>query len=282
MQAAARQWCNERLTAAIVPWPLLQAFIPQEQHDELLAGQAFVSALVDLVFSHQQVDIAMHKLAWWRQELPRHAESAHPAFIALRESGLGNSWDWSGCDAWCDGLSKLLEMDTPVNQTELWQQMQQLAGQGMQLLQTAVSPLPDDSSCRQSGSDIAAASQIVILANRLSVNSIASRWLPLNLHARYLLQLDQQPVSSKQEDGLELAGRDLLEPAKQALYKAEVKPAEGVERSWLRLLALQRELGMLAARQLQRQSAQIWHEPITTVGPLSAWHGWRAVRRLKV
>ncbi len=288
MQATAEQWCYERLAAAVAPWPLIQVYIPENQKLRLLAGNAFLRALIELVSTHREPDVAGQTLSWWQHELSQHSQSGHPAFIAMRETGLSDTWDWSNCSRWCEQLRLILEADTPIDQAHLWQQTQSIAGQGVRLLEAAINP-PEAVTGQQQGpaSEIYSALLTLELTNQLSTGFMAERWLPLSLHARYALKLDQQRAYSSIDNGLELAIKDLLSPVIKVLSSGALEAQlvgliDSVDPSWLRMLSLQRILGIRAGHRLLRSAKLVWRQPVNTAGLLSGWYCWRAIRRLGI
>ena len=100
-----------------------------------------------------------------------------------------------------------------------------------------------------------------------------------------MLRLDDAQPSAEKPDGLRLAVIDMLEPPLRSLQASDTvvkQQAAGIDddNSVLRLLAMQRMLGLQAVRRLRQSAAQLWKQPVKTLGPFSAWHCWRAVRQL--
>lgn len=289
MQATAEKWCNERLDQAGIPWPLLQVFIAKEQRPALLAGQAFIYALQDSLTSSDESDVVRHKLAWWQAELGQHATSMHPAFIALRETGLNSHWDWQASSDWCDSLQMVIEPNAPEDVQALWHQANLIAGNGMGLLITAMQT--NDNSDAHGKAEykntmaINTAYWLLQQINRLSTDANTRRWIPLSLRARYILRSDEKQMSSEKDDGLSLTVIEILNSISKSLQASEtalktVAANRKTDDGLLCLLAMQRLLGLQAARRLHQSAGQLWQQPVKTLGLSSAWYCWRAVRQL--
>ncbi len=290
MQATVEKWCSERLDQAGVPWPLLQVFIAKQQCPALLAGQALIYAVQASLTSSDEPDIVRHKLAWWQTELRQHATSVHPAFIALRETGLSNNWDWQTSNDWCNDLQFVIEPNAPEDIKAMWQQASKIAGNGMGLLIAAMQQTNDNNGehfsdqCKKLAS-INTACWLLQQVNRLSIDINARRWIPLSLRARYILRIDENQISSEKNDGLSQAVIEILNSIAQSLQASEMilktLAANGrVDNCLLRLLAMQRLLGLQTAKQLHQSASQLWQQPVKTLGLSSAWYCWRAVRQL--
>ncbi len=289
-----QQWCHEQLAARQPPWPLLQLFIPAGQRASLLAALAFQQALMELVLSVREPDIASRKLAWWEDESTRYASSLHPGFKALRAAGLADCWDWSGWRAWCVQLHALLESGAPADEPQLWRQARLSAGIGTQLAMAALARRTGLAADFEEADidrqltvetqalvDTTAAWFLIEVVNRSSVQSVLQRWLPLALRARHKLRWQDGTVQPCSRDALSLTITDMLQPAAAALQldwpSGEVKKAYGLPVQ--RLLAMQRRLAIDALQRLRHQADTVLRQPVNLLGPLSAWRCWRAVRQ---
>lgn len=279
MQAAAEQWCQERLLHAGLPWPLLRTFIPENQRQPLLAGLALVQGLREALLVSSEPEVALHKLAWWRQQMEQPARSTHPAFTALHASGLAQRWDWPATDAWCEQLAALIEPHAPADRQTLWQQSGQVAGSGLRLLIKALEP-QQTRAAATTAMDIATAGWLVQQINHLGLEPRTHRWIPLSLRARHALQLDPDQPAAGNSDGLTACVHDLLAAALPVLGQRGGGLSASANSGLPRLMAMQQRLSLQLARRLQQYPERVWRQPLNTVTWLSAWHCRSALRLL--
>lgn len=257
----------------------------------LLAGIALLQSLREAVLSSTEPEVSEHKLAWWRQELAHAQHSPHPAFEALRDSGLSAHWDWDATDAWCVKLGGFIQPNAPAVSQTLWRQLRELSG--LQLLWPALQAIHGDVPSDHGEADInsmesiAAAGWLLTQINRLSIQPAAQRWLPLSLRARHGLQLDQSgPQQGNSTHSLAAAVSDLLDLIQPVLRQhGSALPAlsagSSTGNSLPVLLAMQRALVLACSIRLQRAPGAVWQQPQNTIGLLGAWRCWRAVRALQ-
>lgn len=286
LESATQQWCVEQQIEAGALWPLLKVFITLPEQSKLLAGQSLVRVLSQVIIAANELDVAQHKLNWWQSELQKHASSAHPALMALHESGCGKAWDWAASESWCFQLTQLLEPNVPLDMKALWTQAQLLVGNGWRIQALAYHSKDSDSVDEQTILDLGAALFILEQINQFVVQRASWRWIPLSLRARYQLQLDGDMPLSEQGNGLSLLIRDMLEPVLVVLQQTIVTMPESMQVTpdiigWNRWLVLHQALGLKLAKRIQRHNKNIWEQPMKWVSPLSAWHCRQAVRRIK-
>jgi phytoene/squalene synthetase len=149
-------------------------------------------------------DVAIRKLAWWREELERgrRIESRHPVMRELHRSGAASRLCWDRAQAWLDTTASLLDAPPPATIRDL-EDLCQIVGRPLVELELAVSDMPPGHGGDFSGPVIRRGLIQLLRESVRKSGESALWWCPLDVLARFGVKRVELMLGGNESGSLE-------------------------------------------------------------------------------
>jgi phytoene/squalene synthetase len=179
-------FCREQ---ALSTNPLLRLsllYVEQPMAEQLLALHALFASIERASSAVSDEDVAIRKLAWWREELERgrRVESRHPVLRELHRSGAASRLPWDRAQSWLDSTATLADAPPPATIRDL-EHLCQAVGEPLIEMELAVCDMPPGKGGDYSGPVIRRGLIELLRESARKPGNSAFWWCPLDVLARF-------------------------------------------------------------------------------------------------
>lgn len=275
MSLSPLEWCRQRLLVPGNPMVITLNFAAPEHRDRILALRTVATELAIIPSEVSDESVALNKLAWWQQALGRADESAHPAILALHETGAAARIPAASWQQMFQGVEESIHGPRFERFEELMAHCDRVGGSLFALEHIALDGGGEVAPWRQLG----ASGYLYRVVRDLALDARQQRWMvPLDLQAYF--QIDRrQAVEGTDSMQWRALVREMVGRGSIAARQARDTISRGTawrQRHLMVCAALEERLGRLVARRptsvLQRRMLP------GRFGNL--WTAWRTATRL--
>ena len=270
-------FCREQVARSNRLSLLAQVFAAEERREALLALHALFSVIEQLCSGSREEDVAIKRLAWWRDELHNslNAEGAHPLGKELIRTGVASRISMKHIDRLL--LSAQARLESPViGDTAALKQLCLETGWPLVELEWALC----GQEANQPSLDALAmrAGLAQLIRESTGENAHQMWWIPMNLLARHGLARDRLDEPSLNEAAIALS-RELLSMEGWNDLQAEPRCDDiSVRETNLRHVFVLDALYARKFRKLEKATPLNLREGLLKVGPADVFAAWRAAR----
>ncbi|MGD8347140.1 MAG: squalene/phytoene synthase family protein [Lysobacterales bacterium] len=275
-----RQFCWEQVQAADGLFRVSLVFSGRETAQRLLPLHAMFASIEQLVATVSDEDVALRKLAWWRDALlgDEPGGAAHPVIAELKRSGAEQRLPAEMTERLVENAQARIEAVAPRDLTALKSRCVE-TGAILAELEFAVCDVPQPAS---SAAGVNAWQRGLVQLARESVAPEAKRpfwWIPLDLLARHGLARAEMTLPEKRAASQKLCSEILafLDEEKPS-EKHDLSDISEVKQDIKRFVASE----FLLDKRLQfmnKNSLDSWWDKLNRPRPGDVIRCWSAVRR---